>query len=146
MHDLQDAWHEEASGIKYVPKDLLEQWALKDPLTNYETYLKGLGTLTDSMIQEWRERFLHQIDEALDTVFAEGEPVAEASIELQAVYADAPLPEAEDAIWSPNNRRELRFVDAVKEGLDQAMERDTNLVLMGQDIAGYGGVFKVTEG
>jgi len=138
--------HEEASGIKYVPKDLLEQWALKDPLTNYETYLKDLSILTVSMIQEWRERFLYQIDGALDTVFAEAEPVPEASTELQAVYAAAPLPEAEDAVWSANNSRELRFVDAVKEGLDQAMERDPNLVLMGQDIAGYGGVFKVTEG
>jgi len=138
--------HEEASGIKYVPKDLLEQWALKDPLANYEKFLQEIAILSDSMIQEWRERFLHQIDEALDTVFSEGEPVPDTSSELQAVYAEAPLPEAEDAIWSPKNSRELRFVDALKEGLDQAMERDPNLVLMGQDIAGYGGVFKVTEG
>ncbi|MEY3574596.1 MAG: hypothetical protein RLZZ617_1194, partial [Bacteroidota bacterium] len=138
--------HEEASGIKYVPKDLLEQWALKDPLANYEKFLQDLAILSDSTIQELRERFLRQIDEALDTVFAEGEPVPDTTSELQAVYAEAPLPEAEEAIWSPKNSRELRYVDALKEGLDQAMERDTDLVLMGQDIAGYGGVFKVTEG
>ena len=138
--------HEEASGMKYVPKELLEQWSFKDPLTNYETYLKDLAILKDSMILEWRDQFLQQIDVALETVFAEAEPVPDAVRELEAVYAFAPSPEAEEAVWSPNNPRELRLVDAVREGLDQAMERDPNLVLMGQDIAGYGGVFKATEG
>ncbi|MBM3936011.1 MAG: dehydrogenase [Sphingomonadales bacterium] len=138
--------HEEASGVKYVPKYLLEQWSLKDPLSNYENFLKGLNVLNDAMIVERREQFLNHIEEALEVVFAETEPAVDASRELEAVYAPAPFPEATDAVWSPKNRRELRLVDAVKEALDQAMDRDPNLVLMGQDIAGYGGVFKATEG
>lgn len=138
--------HEEASGVKYVPKNLLEQWSLKDPLVNYENYLKGLTILDDARIQNLKEEFLRQIDEALDLVFAESDPAADASRELDAVYAMAPAPQGEDEVWSPDHRRELRLVDAVREAMDQAMDRDPHLVLMGQDIAGYGGVFKATEG
>jgi 2-oxoisovalerate dehydrogenase E1 component len=138
--------HEEASGVKYVPKDLLEQWSLKDPLTNYESFLKELNVLTESMIGERKAQYLGQIDQALEVVWAEEEPVPNAARELNAVYASAPSPVSTDMLWSAEHHRELRLVDAIKEGLDQAMERDPGLVLMGQDIAGYGGVFKATEG
>jgi 2-oxoisovalerate dehydrogenase E1 component len=138
--------HEEASGVKYVPKNLLEYWSLKDPLINYENFLKGLNILDDARILELREQFLRRIDEALEMVLAQPEPVPDACRELEAVYAKAPTPQSEDEVWSPDHRRELRLVDAVREALDQAMDRDPNLVLMGQDIAGYGGVFKATEG
>ena len=39
-----------------------------------------------------------------------------------------------------------RLIDAIKEGLHQSMQQHPNLILMGQDIAEYGGAFKITEG
>ncbi|NBW43845.1 MAG: dehydrogenase, partial [Sphingobacteriia bacterium] len=138
--------HEEASGTKYVPKDLLEQWSLRDPLTNYEAYLERKGWLSVSTKESLRRTLSERIEQALEAVFAEPEPTPSLERELSAVYAPAPSPNNEAMVWSPENRRELRLVDAVREGLDQAMERDQSLVLMGQDIGSYGGVFKATEG
>lgn len=138
--------HEEASGTKYVPKDLLEQWSLRDPLTNYEAYLERKGWLSVSTKESLRRTFSERIEQALEAVFAEPEPTPSLERELTAVYAPAPSPNNEAMVWSPDNQRDLRLVDAVREGLDQAMERDPALVLMGQDIGSYGGVFKATEG
>jgi len=138
--------HEEASGTKYVPKDLLEQWSLRDPLSNYEAYLERKGWLSVATKESLRRTLSERIEQALEVVFAEPEPVASLEKEQTAVYAQAPDPHNEAMVWSPENQRELRLVDAVREGLDQAMERDPSLVLMGQDIGAYGGVFKATEG
>jgi len=138
--------HEEASGTKYVPKDLLEQWSLRDPLSNFEAYLERKGWLSVSTKETLRRTFSERIEQALEAVFAEPEPTPSLERELTAVYAPAPSPNNESMVWSPDNQRELRLVDAVREGLDQAMERDPALVLMGQDIGSYGGVFKATEG
>ena len=138
--------HEEASGTKYVPKELLEQWSLRDPLANYEAYLLKKGWLTQQAKDGLRQSFAEQIDQALSVVFAEPEPTPNALDEVAAVYAPAPAPIGESEVWSNQNQRELRLVDAVREALDQAMDRDPQLVLMGQDIGAYGGVFKATEG
>ncbi|MGA1666507.1 MAG: thiamine pyrophosphate-dependent enzyme, partial [Bacteroidia bacterium] len=138
--------HEEASGTKYVPKELLEQWALRDPLSNYEGYLLKKGWLSNQTKETLKQSFADQIERALNEVFAEPEPHTSAEEELAAVYAPAPDPVDESNVWSHHNTRELRLVDAVREALDQAMERDPQLVLMGQDIGAYGGVFKATEG
>lgn len=138
--------HEEASGVKYVPKELLEQWSLKDPLQQYENFLLDKGLLTTARKEARRNDLTARIDAALETVFAEAEPVPNFRRELDAVYAPAPAAAGEQDVWDPSVSRELRLVDAVREALNQAMERDPDLVLMGQDIAGYGGVFKVTEG
>jgi 2-oxoisovalerate dehydrogenase E1 component len=135
--------HEEASGIKYVPPALIEEWKKKDPVSNYETYLLNQHLLTDDQVKKFRAEFAAQIDEAWRIALSEPEPEASVKEETTDVYATSSItlvdpPEAE----GPTKR----FVDAISEGLQQAMERDPKLILMGQDIAEYGGVFKVTEG
>lgn len=134
--------HEEASGTKYVPKHLFEQWEKKDPLTNYEQYLLANQIITQEEVEAIRSAIRQEIEEGLQRAFADPPPAISVAAELADVYAPAPQ-------WGeeiPSGNRSLRFVDAVSEGLRQAMERHDNLILMGQDIAEYGGVFKVTEG
>ncbi|MGH2566910.1 MAG: thiamine pyrophosphate-dependent enzyme, partial [Bacteroidota bacterium] len=135
--------HEEASGTKYVPPELFEQWRRKDPVTNYQLYLIDIGLLSDQRVGEIRERFKQQIEEAWERTQAEPDIVANVDAELGDVYA----PPAQQLI-QPNldKQSKKRFVNAISDGLRQAMERDPGLVLMGQDVAEYGGVFKVTEG
>lgn len=136
--------HEEASGTKYVPQELFDQWAKKDPVINYESFLLDAGVLTESSIAEIRKEFKTLIQENLDEAWALPPVEADTALELADVFAPAkvvPVPPPAD----PGNR-ELRFVDALKEGLEQALERDPKLLLMGQDVAEYGGVFKVSEG
>jgi len=135
--------HEEASGVKYVPKELIETWAQRDPVQRYEEFLMSEGVLTAGLRDEFRSRHQADIDKALKTVFAEAEVRPDMDTELSAIYA--PFNSTAEA-EAPVAAREIRFVDAIQEGLSQAMERHEGLVLMGQDIAGYGGVFKVTEG
>ncbi len=136
--------HEEASGTKYVPKHLFEEWGQKDPLLNYERFLLIEGLLTEKRVQELRKELRARIQAEIAPVLSEPDPTPDPAYEEASVYAPltAPLtpPPSE-----PGNRR-LRFVDAISEGLHQAMEKDPRLILMGQDIAEYGGVFKVTEG
>lgn len=135
--------HEEASGVKYVPKELFEEWEKKDPLTNYEQYLLQENILTDEKINTIRAGIQRDIDVGLATGFKAPPVMPDTAEELQDVYA--PLPDKQPAI-AGNKRSEKKFIQAISEGLKTCMERYPNLVLMGQDIAGYGGAFKVTEG
>jgi 2-oxoisovalerate dehydrogenase E1 component len=141
--------HEEASGTKYVPKELFEQWAARDPLVNFEQYLVAQNIISRERINSMREEMRHYIDEELSTGFSVPPLVADSSEELRDVYApvaprDVEVMEHEDLRYA--ELKETRLVDAISEGLYQSMEKHSELVLMGQDIAEYGGAFKITEG
>jgi 2-oxoisovalerate dehydrogenase E1 component len=135
--------HEEASGTKYVPKKLMDEWAKKDPLSNYEEYLVKEKLIDQKAIDSIRKKIKKEIEEGLETAFAETLPVADTLKELTDVYAPFVQTVVEP---SSDKKTEKRFIDAISDGLRQSMEKYPNLVLMGQDIADYGGVFKITEG
>ena len=135
--------HEEASGTKYIPKEYFEKWGKRDPVDNFENYLIHENILNQESCDKIRKKINHEIQEGLDAAFAE--PVIEADENRE--YEDLFKPflqvpaEPESTLTS-----ELRYVDAVQAGLYQSMEKFPKLILLGQDIADYGGVFKVTEG
>ena len=141
--------HEEASGTKYVPKELFEEWGRKDPVANYEEWLLRQGILSIASRDSIRTRLKDGIEEDLKHAFEEPDPVAVKEVEEGDVYARS---DAGQAARSPlplepdPGGREARMIDAIQEGLSQSMERHADLVLMGQDIAEYGGAFKITEG
>jgi len=134
--------HEEASGIKYVPQDLIEDWSKKDPVAGFENFLREQGVLDDRQMADIREATRQTIESELG--LASGAIVIhpDEEEELADVYAPAPFPGEAPPMEGP----EKRIIDAITEGLDQSMLRHDNLVLMGQDIAEYGGAFKITEG
>ncbi len=135
--------HEEASGVAYVPKELIADWEGRDPVARFEALLLDEGVLDLAKIEGIRTALRSAINEGVDHMMAAPDPTVDPAVELQDVYA------AGTGSWSSPPREEgpeRRFVDAVAEGLRQGMEWDPSLVLMGQDVAGYGGVFKVTEG
>ncbi|UII33503.1 dehydrogenase E1 component subunit alpha/beta [Fulvivirga ulvae] len=135
--------HEEASGTKYVPKELMDKWAKKDPLDNYEQYLLKEKVITEADIKKYRKAIQKNIDSGLEMAYAEDTPVATTERELSDMYAPftqeviLPLAEAKST---------KRYVDAISDGLRQSLEKYPELIVMGQDIAEYGGVFKITEG
>ncbi|HEY9044652.1 MAG TPA: dehydrogenase E1 component subunit alpha/beta [Ohtaekwangia sp.] len=135
--------HEEASGTKYVPKELMEAWAKKDPVDNYEKYLLTEKVIDTGYIDQVRARIKKEIEEGLETAFQETHPEPDTTIEFSDVYAPFNQVVIEPA---SEKKTEKRFIDAISDGLRQSMERFDSLVLMGQDIAEYGGVFKITEG
>ncbi len=137
--------HEEASGTKYVPKELFEIWNKKDPVLNFENYLLANGIISEDYKNEVRTEIKNEIEESLAIAFAEPPLIPDSQTELRDVYAKATTPFQSHPVFN-SSQRELRLVDAIAEGMKQAMEKHENLVLMGQDIAEYGGVFKVTEG
>lgn len=134
--------HEEASGTKYVPDELLQTWEKKDPLTNYESYLTDKEILTQTAIEEYREEVRREIESNLKIAFEEPPVNFDERNELNDVYYPFDYKHYDHGSVIKN----IRLVDAVSQGLRQSMEKHPNLVLMGQDIAEYGGVFKVTEG
>jgi len=136
--------HEEASGTKYVPKNLMEQWALRDPISNYERFLVETGILDDAGIKSIRQNIKKSIEKDLEEAFKSPDPASTEAEELADVYAPFQQIAVHPAENAPS--KEMRFVDALSEGLKLAMEKHDNLILMGQDIADYGGVFKITEG
>ena len=135
--------HEEASGTKYVPKKLMEQWAKKDPIANFEAYLLAEGIINKDFIITAREQLKQEIHEDVQTVFAEPDITVDFSAEMDDVYA-----QHTQVVRVPNygNTTERRYVDAIADGISIAMDKYDDLVLMGQDIADYGGVFKITDG
>jgi 2-oxoisovalerate dehydrogenase E1 component len=151
--------HEEASGVKYVPKEMFEKWIEKDPIRNYERYLVEENILTTPEIAEIRNEIKEYIDSC--PLAPEGEKnnflyqATEISKrEIEDVYAKNNVSFESNkksyiqrkAATSNSEVRGQRFVDAIKEGLHQSMLAHPNLILMGQDIAEYGGAFKITEG
>ncbi len=135
--------HEEASGIKYVPKKLLEFWALKDPIENYEGYLKDNGLINDKYQARLRLGIMKEIENGLEFAFGEEIPQADTNKELADVYFPF---DQKVVIPKKGKKTKKRLVDALSDGLKQSLEKFPNLVLMGQDVAEYGGVFKVSEG
>ncbi len=136
--------HEEASGVKYVPKELFEEWGKKDPVANYETFLKRQRILDDAKIAAIRETIQHEIENGIAAGFDAPPVVADTAEEMADVYA--PLVNAKVTNPTTAAKTEKKFIQAISDGLRQGMENYPNLVLMGQDIAEYGGAFKVTEG
>lgn len=134
--------HEEASGTKYVPQDLMDMWAEKDPVDTYKRYLVKQNILTTSQDEAWRNEIRNEIDENLAMANAEVEIVASYDEELNDVYK----PYVFEEVKPSDEKESIRFVDAISHGLKQSMERHDNLVIMGQDIAEYGGAFKITDG
>src|ERR1700739_1649653 len=135
--------HEEASGTKYVPQELFDMWGKKDPVSNYETYLLEEGVLTPEVIEKFKAEIKNEIESALESAMAEQPVKADAARELGDVYEPINFKETKPA---SDSKKPKRYIDAVSDGLKQAMQKHPNLILMGQDIAEYGGVFKVTEG
>ncbi|HEY1031814.1 MAG TPA: dehydrogenase E1 component subunit alpha/beta, partial [Flavipsychrobacter sp.] len=135
--------HEEASGVKYVPKELFEEWGKKDPVANFESYLLEKGVLSQDRIKDIRDGIQKEIEDGLATGFAAGPITPDTDEEVRDVYA----PHNGAAVAPATGARsEKKFIQALSDGLRQCMEKHNNLVLMGQDIAEYGGAFKVTDG
>jgi 2-oxoisovalerate dehydrogenase E1 component len=135
--------HEEASGTAYVPKHLFEQWAAKDPVVRFEAALAEQGVLRAGDVDRLRDALRPMIDTLVDEALAAPAPDSTAERELADVFAPSPAVRVDE---TPAEKKEMRYVDAVRDGLREALLAHPRLVLMGQDIAEYGGVFKVTEG
>ena len=150
--------HEEASGTKYVPPELFKIWELKDPVKKYEEYIKSIGIISEEGVQQIRNEFKDKIEDELTIGFNTNIIVPDVEEELEDIYAVKSDPDgyrdsnakvvdnSRPFHHSPLTIHDLRLIDAISEGLKQSMQKHPNLILMGQDIAEYGGAFKITEG
>lgn len=134
--------HEEASGTKYVPPHLFDEWATKDPVKNFEAYLVEQGILNEELIGTIKSEFKASIEAEVEEAFNEAEPTANEWAEEVDMYA----PYQPEEIAPGTAQSEKRYLDAISDGLRESMQKHPNLVIMGQDIAEYGGAFKITEG
>ncbi len=135
--------HEEASGTKYVPQEKFDKWQDKDPVHNYEQFLISEKLLTNELIEDIKAQIKADINSALDTAFAEEEIKSSTEQELADMYSPFDFEEQPPANSTTTN---IRMVDAISDGLKQCMQKYPNTIVMGQDIAEYGGVFKITDG
>ena len=135
--------HEEASGTKYVPKELFDIWGRKDPVQTFENFLINEGVLTKELIEQSRLEIKNEIDQGLETAFAEKNPNPDTAKELSDLFKPVNIL---NTLSLNTNTKNMRLIDAISQALKLAMQKHSNLILMGQDIADYGGVFKITEG
>jgi len=134
--------HEEASGTKYVPQEILDFWVSKDPVENFQEFLKDEKILTDEIEVTFKEEIVKEINIGLKKVYAEQKIIPNLETELNDVYQQHQTAK----IQASEKTKNIRFVDAISQGLSQSMEKHDDLVIMGQDVADYGGVFKITDG
>jgi 2-oxoisovalerate dehydrogenase E1 component len=134
--------HEEASGTKYVAKETLDFWSKKDPLENYIAFLKKKKILTTAIEIQYKDEITQEINEHLQKASDEEKITPNLETELNDVFKTTKFEE----IIPSSEKKNIRFVDAISEGLQQSMEKHDDLVIMGQDVAAYGGVFKITDG
>ncbi len=134
--------HEEASGTKYVPKELMYSWSEKDPVNNYEKYLLSEKILSELEVDQIKKDIIKDINSAWKIAEEEEGIISDTETELKDIFREykfSNFPKSEE-------KTEKRFVDAISDGLRKSMEKYNNLIIMGQDIAEYGGVFKITSG
>ena len=134
--------HEEASGTKYYPQGLIDEWEKKDPIDNFEAYVLGENILSQKDIDELKETYRLEISDAVKVSDSEPSIEFDKEVELKDVFH----PTEEKLISPKGERTEIRMIDAISQALDESMEKFDELVLMGQDIGDYGGVFKITDG
>ena len=134
--------HEEASGTKYVPKDLMDTWSLKDPILNFEKFLLKEKVLTKNVIDNLKEGFKESISASWLKADQELETVSQKDLEITDIYK----PFINKCVKPSTITKPLRLIDAISEGLKQSLQNHNNLIMMGQDIAEYGGVFKASDG
>ncbi|PQJ19967.1 thiamine pyrophosphate-dependent enzyme [Tenacibaculum sp. SG-28] len=134
--------HEEASGTKYVPEILFTEWQKKDPIENYKNYLVEEGIWDEEEDKKLKEKLKEKIQENLNIAFKEETVTSTIKNEIEDVYKNDDV----RAVTASSKTKNIRLIDAISNGLKQAMERHEKMVIMGQDIAEYGGVFKITEG
>ena len=134
--------HEEASGTKYYPEGLQDEWEKRDPVVNFEVFLKSKGILTDEYDESLKSQIKNDIQVAFDHANDQSDIIPNVANELTDVYA----PHLFTPMNAGETTEEIRFIDAIQNGLRQSLERFPSLIIMGQDIAEYGGAFKVTEG
>ncbi|MFM7055267.1 MAG: thiamine pyrophosphate-dependent enzyme [Bacteroidota bacterium] len=135
--------HEEASGTKYVPQELFEEWGKKDPVENFEKYLIDEKVLNAELISSIRDSIKSEIEAGLEVAFAETEPQPNTNLEMADMFAPFNFSNAQPSAHKSND---MRFLDAITDAMRESMRRHPNLVIMGQDVAEYGGVFKATLG
>jgi 2-oxoisovalerate dehydrogenase E1 component len=139
--------HEEASGTKYVPKELFEEWSSKDPIRNFEQFLTDTNVISEEKVSEIKIEFKTYIDEELKMAATAAEMKPDEAEEMNDVFMHRSAKQAITIIDQPGDQKtELRVVDAIKSALHQSLQHHPDLILMGQDIAEYGGAFKITEG
>ena len=139
--------HEEASGVKYVPKHLMETWSLKDPIKNYEQFLVQENVLTEMQVADIRNRFKYQMEAELRIAMEPEtfEPsIADELVDVFALVPETTIPDF--SLVEPTQKTNKRFIEAISDALRQSMEKYPEMIIMGQDIAEYGGAFKITEG
>ncbi|MFT6698754.1 MAG: 2-oxoisovalerate dehydrogenase E1 component [Porticoccaceae bacterium] len=134
--------HEEASGTKYVSQEVIDIWAVKDPLENYQEFLKSEGILSEEIEVSYRKEIIDEINEHLKLAFDEEKIIPNLETEINDVYKSYDY----QAVKPSTKKNKIRFVDAISDGLKASMEKHADLVIMGQDIAEYGGAFKITDG
>ncbi len=133
--------HEESSGTKYIPKELFDLWAQKDPIKNFQDFLINEKIISQDERNNIVNNIKQQINNDIDLVIDEEEIKVNSKTELQDVYKNHKFIK----ITENQETKNIRFVDAISQALEQSMDKFDNLILMGQDIAEYGGVFKVTD-
>jgi len=136
--------HEEASGTKYYPKGLQEEWAKKDPVNTFEEHLLNRKIINSNDVESFKLGIKEKINTSWKKAFNAPKTDASLSKELGNIYKNG----ESSNIFKVDNKTttNIRFIDAISQGLKQAMQRHQTSVIMGQDIADYGGVFKVTDG
>ena len=135
--------HEEASGTKYVPKDVMDYWEKKDPVINYENFVVKENIFSEKEIEKIKSDLKEEINLAVKKSFNEDPFKVDGNSEVEDVF----FPYFQKATFPKTKSiSEKRYVDAISDGLRQSMNRYKDMVIMGQDISDYGGVFKVTEG
>ncbi|MEO5570343.1 MAG: dehydrogenase E1 component subunit alpha/beta [Bacteroidia bacterium] len=135
--------HEEASGTKYIPQELFQEWGRKDPIKNYESFLLDEKIIDAEVINKYRDEIKHEIEQGLEMTFAEKDVVPDTAVELADVYKPFHYVEVKPFT---EKKSEKRFLDAITDAMKRSLRRHENLIIMGQDIAEYGGVFKATQG
>jgi len=134
--------HEEASGTKYIPPHLFEEWSAKDPVKTFENYLFEQNILTDDLLQEIKAEFKTELDQEIEQAFNDADPEPSEETEMADMY----YPYIQQVVPPTEPATEIRYIDAISDGLKIGMQQHPNLVIMGQDIAEYGGAFKITAG
>ncbi len=138
--------HSKSDKCHYRTREEEARWAERDPMRLMARALVEDFGIAQDRIDSVETEAEAEIESALEFARSSGEP--ETTSALDHVYASPVDASANDPSAEPlsDSCEEVFYREGLRRALIEEMDRDESVFVLGEDIAAYGGVFKVTEG
>ena len=126
---------------EYVTEEVRDFWMKREPISRFETALIDEGLFSEDDFAKLSEELEIEIRETLEWAKAQDDPKPEN--EILDIFATR---NSEVKNTKSSESKTMNLIEAITNGLDELLENDKDVFMMGEDIGEFEGAFKATKG